>query len=306
MSIPFSQKNTRNFRQDHTRQDHARQDQFRKDQFQHEKQVKQQQVQQTLASDPLSLEHDQMYANSTVLCGVQSLMALLNTAHQRVIKILYHGALQGNRALVIEKAQSLNIACENVRLKQIEHFLPDLQHQGLMAFIEPAELVDWEDLCQIDPLDAHPKLLVALDQVTDPRNFGAILRSAEALGIKGALITRNRCAKPGPVVARTSAGASEIIPIAMETNLATSLEYAKSKGFQVVGADMGGKNLSQIQWQKPTVIVIGAEGYGMREKTIETCDEIVSIPHYGITESLNASVAASILFYEANRWRSLT
>lgn len=210
-----------------------------------------------------ALEHDQIFNQATVLCGVQSLMTLLSKAPERMIKILYHGAIQGNRQQVIEKATELSIPCELVRLKQIEHFLPEIQHQGLLAFVKPAELVDWEEICVPYAQENIPTLLVALDQVTDPRNFGAILRSAEALGFQGALITRNRCAKPGPVVARTSAGASEILPIAMETNLAQALEYAKSKGFQIVGADMGGKNLTQIDWKYPTVIVIGAEGYGI-------------------------------------------
>ena len=236
--------------------------------------------------------------DETILYGVNTLSVLLDHAPERVKRILYLKKQKlGAREALIERAEILGVELVVAKERQLDHYLPDTQHQGIMAFVRPKALANWEEL-----LDPHQSpLLVAADQVTDPRNFGAILRSAEAFGIQGALITSNRCARPGPTVARTSAGASELIPIAMETNLSSSLEVAQSRGYQVIGAAMNGRPISQIDWSRPTVVVIGAEGKGLREKTMSRCDELVSIPMVGQTESLNASVAASILFYEATR-----
>ena len=237
------------------------------------------------------------HQDETILFGVNAISVLLVHAPKRIKRILYlNRGKNGAREQVVEVAQALNVEVAEVKERQINHYLPDTQHQGIMAFVIPRPLLAWKDL-----LRPEHRLLMAADQITDPRNFGAILRSAEAFGVNGVLITSNRCARPGPTVARTSVGASELISVAMETNLSASLEEAQHRGYQVIGAAMNGKPLSQVDWSKPTVLVIGAEGKGLRAKTMSRCDEIVSIPMSGQIESLNASVAASILFYEATR-----
>ena len=239
----------------------------------------------------------------SVIYGVNAIAALIEYSPERVLRVLYssRGAsgLKGARAALIESAQASGVEVEGVRERQIEHYAQQAQHQGVIAFIKPRDFRSWRDLC--DP-ERHP-LLVAMDQVTDPHNFGAILRSAEAFGVSGVLITSNRCARPGPTVARTSAGMSELIEIAMETNLSDSLSVAQERGYQVVGAALDGEPMSGLNWRVPTVIVIGAEGKGLRAKTISRCDHLVKIPMFGRAESLNASVAAGVMFYEATRYR---
>ena len=237
------------------------------------------------------------HQDETILFGVNAISVLLEHAPKRIKRILYlNRGKNGAREQVIEAAQTLKVEVAEVKERQINHYLPDTQHQGIMAFVTPRPLLSWKDLLRPD----H-RLLMAADQITDPRNFGAILRSAEAFGVNGVLITSNRCARPGPTVARTSVGASELISVAMETNLSACLEEAQNQGYQVIGAAMNGKPVSQVDWTKPTVLVIGAEGKGLRAKTMSRCDDIISIPMSGQIESLNASVAASILFYEATR-----
>ena len=237
------------------------------------------------------------HQDETILFGVNAIAVLLDHAPKRIKRILYlNKGKNGAREQVIQTAVSNGVEVAEVKERQINHYLPDTQHQGIMAFVIPRPLLAWREL-----LKPEHHLLMAADQITDPRNFGAILRSAEAFGVSGVLITSNRCARPGPTVARTSVGASELISVAMETNLSASLEDAKTQGYQVIGAAMSGKPVSQVDWTKPTVIVIGAEGKGLRAKTMSRCDEIVSVPMSGEIESLNASVAASILFYEATR-----
>ena len=244
----------------------------------------------------------------TILFGVHAISTVITHAPERVLRVLYSGARQGARAAVLEAAEAAGCAVEQARERQLDHLLPDEQHQGLLAFVRPAPLAEWDDLCALAARAAEEgapaPLLVALDQVTDPRNFGAILRSAEALGARGALITSNRCARPGPIAARTSAGASELLPVAMVTNLSQALEEAKRAGFQVIGADMDGAPAYDLDWSPPTILVIGAEGKGLREKTRATCDHVASIPLLGHTESLNASVAAGVLLYEASKRRA--
>ena len=241
----------------------------------------------------------------TVVYGVNAIAALLEHDPQRVMRVLYahRGArgAKGAREALVKSATAAGVEVASVRERQIEHYAPDAKHQGIMAFVRSRDFTPWSRLCRPE---AHP-LLLALDQVTDPRNFGAILRSAEAFCVSGVLITSNRCARPGPTAARTSAGMSELIPVAIETNLSHALLSAQNRGYRVIGAALGGEVISTIDWSIPTVIVIGAEGKGLREKTRTHCDALVAIPMFGRTESLNASVASGILLYEATRHRSI-
>ena len=239
-------------------------------------------------------------SQESMVYGVNTLETMLQHTPDRVLHLLYipsaKGRLPQAKQAILDLAISHGIEVSTARDRQIEHYLPNVQHQGMMAFVTSTPLLSWAEICHV----GHRRL-IALDQVTDPRNFGAILRSAEVFGIDGVLITSNRCARPGPVVARTSVGASELIPIAMETNLGQALEYAKHQGFTIIGADMEGQPAQGVDWNGPVVLVIGAEGKGLRSKTRQVGDELVSLPQIGKIESLNASVAASLLIYEAQR-----
>lgn len=223
-------------------------------------------------------------------------MALLKHAPERVQRLQMKKDGAGREALVaLAEQQGVSIQWS----KRVE--LEGVVHQGVIAWVVPAEYRPWAELLATPPMAGRAPLLFAADQITDPRNLGAILRSAEALGLNGALLTRSRCARLGPTVTKTSAGASELLPVALEANLARSLREAREAGFQVIGADMTGEAPTRLDWSGPTVIVVGAEGHGLRRLTRDLCDQIVAIPQLGETESLNASVAASILFYEARR-----
>ena len=204
----------------------------------------------------------------------------------------------GPRSELTELAELNGVSIRKCSKRQLDARLPGARHQWIAAEINPADYVDWPEL-----LEHENPLVVAVDQVTDPRNLGAILRSGEGMGVTGALLTRNRCARLGPTVAKTSAGASELVPVAMEANLARSLRQAQQSGLQIVGADFDGVPPSTIDLTGPTVLVIGAEGRGLRRLTRETCDTIATIPMSGLTDSLNAGTAAGIMIYEACRQR---
>jgi 23S rRNA (guanosine2251-2'-O)-methyltransferase len=237
-------------------------------------------------------------SDAVVVAGPNAVEALLRHGRTRVRRVLHAGPPSPARDRVIELARAAGCAVETVAPAVLDRHAGELRHQGLVALAAPAPLAEWSAL-----IDGRDALLVAFDQVTDPHNLGAILRSCEALGGTGALVTRDRCARPGPTVSRTSAGASEILPVAMETNLARALDAARDAGLQVVGADLDGEAPWCIDLTLPTVLVIGAEGTGLRRLTRERCDRIATIPLGGRTESLNASAAAAALLYEAIRQR---
>ena len=171
-------------------------------------------------------------------------------------------------------------------------------HQGVVARVEPFTYADAYELAAGEPL------IVALDQVTDPRNLGAVIRSAEGAGATGIVLPADNSARVTPAVARASAGAVEHLPVAVVTNLSRYLKEIKGPQLWVYAADADGTPMSEADLSGGLTLVFGAEGKGLRPLVRKTCDAAVSIPLAGQVESLNVSVAAAVLLYEAQRQRS--
>jgi 23S rRNA (guanosine2251-2'-O)-methyltransferase len=173
-------------------------------------------------------------------------------------------------------------------------------HQGVLALVEPFKYADAHELAA-----AERPLLAVLDRVTDPRNLGAVCRSAEGAGATGVVVPAHGSAVITPAVARASAGAVEHLPVAVVTNLARYLEDAKGGDLWVYGAagEEGARPMWETDLSGGVAIVLGAEGKGLRPLVRRTCDALVSIPLAGAVESLNVSVAAAVLLYEARRQR---
>ncbi|CAN3131079.1 23S rRNA (guanosine(2251)-2'-O)-methyltransferase RlmB [Mycobacterium sp. smrl_JER01] len=177
-------------------------------------------------------------------------------------------------------------------------------HQGLALQVPPYDYAHPDDLLAQAKADAAPALMVALDNISDPRNLGAIVRSVAAFGGHGVLIPQRRSASVTAVAWRTSAGAAARLPVARATNLNRALKQWADAGLQVVGLDAGGDTtIDQLQADGPIVVVVGSEGKGLSRLVRENCDTIVSIPMAGPTESLNASVAAGVVLAEIARQR---
>ena len=173
-------------------------------------------------------------------------------------------------------------------------------HQGVVARVEPYRYADAGELAR-----AERPLLVCLDQVTDPRNLGAVARSAEGAGATGIVLPSHNTARVTPAVCRASAGAVEHLPIAVVSNLARFLGEVKGPELWVYGADAtGGASMWDTDLTGGVAFVLGAEGKGLRPLVRRTCDANVSIPLAGSVESLNVSVAAAVLLYEARRQRA--
>ncbi|KUI35362.1 rRNA methyltransferase [Mycobacterium sp. IS-1496] len=177
-------------------------------------------------------------------------------------------------------------------------------HQGLALQVPPYDYAHPDDLLATAKADGAPALLVALDNISDPRNLGAIVRSAAAFGGHGVLIPQRRSASVTAVAWRTSAGAAARLPVARATNLNRTLKSFADGGLQVIGLDADGDTtLDELDATGPVVVVVGSEGKGLSRLVREHCDAVVSIPMAGPTESLNASVAAGVVLAEIARQR---
>jgi 23S rRNA (guanosine2251-2'-O)-methyltransferase len=183
--------------------------------------------------------------------------------------------------------------------EELERLCGSPDHQGVVAEVEPYPYVGSAELLASD--DA---LLVALDQVQDPRNLGAVCRSAEAAGAAGVVIPDRRSAEITAVACKASAGAVEHLRIAHVRNLADWLGEAKQAGFWIWGADAGAKQAPwDIDLNGPTVLVLGGEGKGLRPRVASACDGLIALPQRGKIDSLNVSAAATALLFEAVRQR---
>ncbi len=189
---------------------------------------------------------------------------------------------------------------------QVDRLAGTSQHQGVVALAAAKKMLGLEDLlARASTTDAGNGLLVLLDGVEDPHNLGAIVRTALAAGVDGVVIPERRAAPLTEAVERASAGALAHLPVARVTNLVRAMEELKKVSYWLVGLDERAKKLyTQADFTLPTALVLGGEGKGLHELTRKRCDYLVSIPTTGPVRSLNVSVAAGIVLFEALRQRS--
>ena len=214
------------------------------------------------------------------------------------------GDREGSVAEIAALAKERGIVVQYVERAKIEALAGGHRHQGVLAYVAPVPYAELEDILKAAEAKGEAPFLVLLDELEDPHNLGALLRTADATGVHGILIPKRRSVSLNATVAKTSAGAVEYVPVARIGNIAQTLKKLKEKGFWVAGADMAGeKAYSEADLTGPLVLVVGSEGKGMSRLTKEACDFIVRMPMVGRINSLNASVAGSILMYESMRQR---
>jgi len=185
--------------------------------------------------------------------------------------------------------------------EELERLCGSPEHQGVVAEVDPYPYADPRRL-----LDSDDALVVVLDQVQDPHNLGAICRSAEVVGAAGVVIPERRAASVTPAACKASAGAVEHLPVARVRNIADWLGEAKGRGAWVYGAVAEAEpRYTDVDWSGRAVLVLGSEGSGMRPRVADSCDELISVPAAGLVESLNASVAAAVIMFEARRQRGV-
>lgn len=214
------------------------------------------------------------------------------------------GDREGSVAEIATLAKERGIVVQYVERAKIESLAGGHRHQGVLAYVAPVPYAELDDILKAAEEKGEAPFLVLLDELEDPHNLGALLRTADATGVHGILIPKRRSVSLNATVAKTSAGAVEYVPVARIGNIAQTLKKLKEKGFWVAGADMDGeKAYYEADLTGPLVLVVGSEGRGMSRLTKEACDFIVSMPMVGRINSLNASVAGSILMYESMRQR---
>ena len=236
--------------------------------------------------------------------GKHSVRAVLLTRPESVVRLVIAGKESYHRDL-IALAREAGVKAEFLPWPEFRHVggvTDDDKHQGIVAITTPRPLRTEADLDEL----ADARVVLALDQISDPQNLGTILRSAAFFGVDALLVMKNRAAEVSPLVARVAVGGAELVPIFRVTNLARSLEILKCVGFWVYGLDeRGDATLAQTEFDAKTVLVVGAEGEGLRHRTKELCDALVRIPggQAGL-ESLNAGVATGGALAEVFRERA--
>jgi len=242
--------------------------------------------------------------SSRLIYGFHAVTAKLRHDPAAVKEIFVDAARQDARArdlLAHAELQGVKILASDG--KRLDAMAPGAKHQGVIARVEGGrKLAHLDDV--LDTLE-EPAFLLVLDGITDPRNLGACLRVADAVGVHAVIAPKDRAAGLTDVAMKTASGAAETVPYVMVTNLARTLRELKEREIWVIGtAGEAERDLYAAEWPVATAWVLGAEGEGMRRLTRETCDQLVSIPMHGAVESLNVSVAAGVCLYEARRRRA--
>ncbi|MBR7158377.1 MAG: 23S rRNA (guanosine(2251)-2'-O)-methyltransferase RlmB [Alphaproteobacteria bacterium] len=240
--------------------------------------------------------HHQNKGGELFLYGKHAVEAALNNPERTKIRLL----------LTKDFDDSIKIpsGLEFLRLskEELEKILPSgAVHQGIALSVKPLEELAIEDICRLG--DSKSKsIIVALDQVTDPHNIGAILRSAAAFGADALIIPDKNAPQEGGALAKAACGALEIVPLIRTTNLVRALESLKRHGYWAIGMDGSAEQtLSSLSLPDKCIIILGSEGEGMRRLTIENCDFLTKLPISPRMESLNVSNAAAVALYEASR-----
>ena len=241
--------------------------------------------------------------------GLHAVRVMLQKHPERVTAVRVAERRDDPRAREIEElARRQQIPVQRVDAQVLKQKLGDVAHQGIVAEIRPLPPWSEDDLLaavQAAAQTSQASLILALDGVQDPHNLGACLRTADACGALAVVVPRDRAAHVTPVVRKVAVGAAETTPVVTVTNLVRTLKLLKEAGLWVVGADADGpKRADEVDLKGSVVLVLGSEGSGLRHLTLQTCDWLVRLPQLGAVESLNVSVAAGMLLYEAVRQRA--
>lgn len=243
---------------------------------------------------------------SALIYGVLPVLESLRAGRRRIEKIMIaDGARLPRLNDILDLARQKNIPFQKIpRSDFLRYVEADANHQGVIALVAAADYAGAENL--LNEISARENsLTVILDGVEDPRNLGAILRTVDCAGADGVFIPERRAAGLTEIVAKTSAGATEYVKIAKVTNISRLIEELKERGIWTIGTSMDAEmDYTDWDWTQKSALVLGGEGKGLHRLVAEKCDVLVKIPLLGKIESLNVSVAAGVILYEAVRQRN--
>lgn len=229
---------------------------------------------------------------SEIIYGIRPVVEALKSRRRRIIEVL-DSADSGEI-----RAAAGGVPIQKVQRSRVDELARGGVHQGVAARVESYPYSSLEEI-----LAVPEPLILVLDGVTDPRNLGAVLRAADGVGASGVVIPKDKAVGVTAAAVKASAGASEHVRVAKVTNLKRAVDTMKGANVWVYAAEVGGTDYAKLDLAGPTAFVLGSEGWGVRRLVREACDGTVSIPMLGAVSSLNVSVAAAVLAYEARRQR---
>ena len=218
--------------------------------------------------------------------------------------LVQKGELKGAVVAILHKAKEKGIPIKEADVRKMDFLCGGAPHQGILAVAAAVEYKTVDDIFSLAQERGEAPFLIVADEVEDPHNLGAILRTAECAGAHGVIIPKRRAAGLTYAVGKASAGAYQYVPVARVTNIPSLLDELKERGVWVFGTDRDGEPWCKSDLTGPIALVVGSEGRGMGRLVREKCDVILSLPMKGSITSLNASVAAGIVMYEAARQRA--
>jgi 23S rRNA (guanosine2251-2'-O)-methyltransferase len=238
-----------------------------------------------------------------VIAGRNPVTEALN-GEREVERIFIADGAEGSVSKIVAIAKEQGVIVDFVPKEKIDAMAPGTKHQGVVAKVSEYSYADMDEVFAKAEAAGEDPFIVILDEVTDPHNLGAIIRTAECAGAHGVIIPKRRAASLTQTVALSAAGAVETMPVVQVTNIARTIEELKARGIWVGAADMDGDTYYETNLTGPIAIVIGNEGKGVGRLVKEKCDFVLSIPMYGSINSLNASNAAAVLMYGIRRARA--
>ena len=248
-------------------------------------------------------DNTQPYQNDELLIGRNPINEALASGRSVIKVMIAKGSTSGAAVEIAAKAKKAGVPVQEVERKKLDFMTNGAAHQGVAALCAMKDYATVEDILRLAQERGEAPFIILLDEIEDPHNLGAIIRSAECAGAHGVIVKKRRSAGLTYTAYKASAGALEYVPVARVTNIADTIDDLKARNIWVYGADMDGEDYRQTNFSGGVALVIGNEGKGISRLVREKCDVIVSLPLKGRINSLNASVAAGILMYKVAETR---
>lgn len=239
--------------------------------------------------------------NGDIIAGRNPVIEALKS--EKLIDTIYISGEGGSLNLIRRLAKEKNIVVKDTQDKKLSSLCNNASHQGVVAVGAYSEYISVEELLEISHKKGTKPFIIICDEIEDPHNLGAIIRTAESAGADGIIIPKRHCASISPTVYKTSAGAVSWLPVAKVSNLASAIDFLKENNVWIYGTDASGEDYTKTDFTGACAIVIGSEGFGMSRLIQKKCDFLVKLPMFGKITSLNASVAGGIFMYEVVRQR---
>ncbi len=243
--------------------------------------------------------------NSTQIFGFHAAQAALDYSQEKIKRGWFDAQRQDKRLTdLVDALRCAGIKLDKTDKKKLDQWSEGKNHQGIVLEVILPSVLNENDLKQSVSQLQEPAFYLVLDQIQDPHNLGACLRTADAVGVHGVILPKDNSVSMTPTVCKVASGAAETVPVYQVTNLARTLRWLKSQNIWLMGtSDQAGDSIFATDLNLPIAVILGTEGTGMRRLTQEQCDFLVNLPMQGQVESLNVSVATGVVLYEVLRQR---